>query len=61
MVRSAHVGSNGEIYSYVECDAGHVHRVGADAFTQLRDGTLVVDTRCQRLGISAERRHKARR
>lgn len=48
MVRSAHVDSNGSVYAYVECGAGELHQVSGNAFDQLRDGTLVVDTGCQR-------------
>jgi hypothetical protein len=50
MVRSAHIGHDGEVYAYVDCDAGHVHRVGAEAFQELRGGRMVIDTRCQSLG-----------
>lgn len=50
MVHSAHVDDDGRVYAYVQC-GGHVHRVGAEAFVELRDGSLVVDTKCTRLGL----------
>lgn len=50
MVRSAHVDDDGHVYAYVQC-GGHVHRVGAEAFVELRGGSLVVDTGCTRLGL----------
>jgi hypothetical protein len=48
-VRSAHVGSDGEIYAYVLC-GGQVRRVGADAFVGLRDGTMRIETGYKSLG-----------
>jgi hypothetical protein len=50
MVRSAHVGENGQFCAYVECDRGHVHCVGSEAFKELRGGKFVVETRCRMLG-----------
>lgn len=41
-VRSAHVGGDGEIYAYVQCD-GHVRRVGKEAFVPLKTGGYRLD------------------
>lgn len=57
MVRSAHVGHDGEVYAYVECDAGHVHRVGTDAFHELRGGCIAIETCCHLLRCAQRRGH----
>lgn len=54
-VRSAHVGGDGEIYAYVQCD-GHVRRVGKEAFVPLKTGGYRLEVRPLKGGYIAKAR-----